>query len=64
MLLLYKNLENILHDLDKEKIDVSSKILEGIHIIAKSEGLRDYSLYESYPSYKYIFNEIHSGIFS
>ena len=62
MLLLYKNLEDILHDLDKGKIDVSSKILEGIHIIAKSEGLRDCSLYDSYPSYKYIFNEVHSGI--
>lgn len=62
MLLLYKNLEKILNDLDEEKIDVSSKVLGVIHTIAKSEGLRDCSLYDIYPSYRYIFNEIHSGI--
>ena len=61
-LFLYKNLEDILNSLDEEKRGISYKILEEIHIIAKSEGLRDCSLYEIYPSYKYIFNEIHSGI--
>lgn len=62
MLLLYKNLENILSDLDEEKINISYKILDEIHIIAKSEGLRNCSLYDEYPSYRYIFDEIHSGI--
>lgn len=61
-LLLQKNLEKIIFELDKKEIGISNKVLESIYLIAKSEGLRDRSLYENYPSYNFISHDIHSGI--
>jgi len=61
-LLLQKNLEKIIFELDKKEIGISNKVLESIYLIAKSEGLRDRSIYESYPSYNFISHDIHSGI--
>lgn len=61
-LFLHKNLEDILNKLDRKKIGVSFKILEEIRLIAESEGLRECSLYSKYPTYREIFEKIHSGI--
>lgn len=61
-LLLQKNLEKIIFELDLEKTGISNKVFESIYLIAKSEGMRDRSIYENYPNYNFISNEIHSGI--
>lgn len=53
-------------NLELENLKISSsifaKILEDIFFIAKSEGLRDLKLYNSYPSFEYIEKNIHEGI--
>jgi len=61
-LLLQKNLEKIIFELDKKEIGISNKVLESIYLIAKSEGLRDRFIYDTYPSYNFISHDIHSGI--
>jgi len=61
-LVLQKNLEKIIFELDKKKIGISNKLLESIYLIAKSEGMRDRSIYENYPNYNFISHEIHGGI--
>ncbi len=53
-------------NLELENLKISSsifaKILEDIFFIAKSEGLRDLKLYDSYPTFEYIEKNIHEGI--
>ena len=61
-LLLQKNIEKIIFELDIKNIGISNKLLESIYLIAKSEGMRDRSIYENYPNYNLISHEIHSGI--
>ena len=61
-LLLQKNMEKIISELDVEKVGISDKILESIYLIAKSEGMRERVIYEKYPDYNFISHEIHSGI--
>ncbi len=53
---------NTLKDLGDDSGDVSRVILEKIHSVAVSEGLRDENLYKVYPSPDYIKEKIHKGI--
>lgn len=48
--------------MDTKKTGISNKLLESIYLIAKSEGMRDHSIYENYPNYNFISHEIHGGI--
>ena len=61
-LVLQKNLEKIISELDEKNTGISSKVLESIYLIAKSEGMRERSIYENYPGYNFISHETHSGI--
>ena len=61
-LLLQQNLEKIVFELDEKNIGISRKILESIYLIAKSEGIRERAIYDNYPNFNFISNEIHSGI--
>lgn len=61
-LLLQKNLEKIIFGLDIKGTGMSNAVLESVHLIAKSEGMRDRSIYENYPDYNFISHKIHSGI--
>lgn len=61
-LLLQKNLEKIIFELDVKNTGISNKVLESVYLIAKSEGMRDRAIYGNYPDYNFISHEIHSGI--
>lgn len=61
-LVLQKNLEKIISELDIKNTGISNKVLESVYLIAKSEGMRDRSIYGNYPSYNFISHETHSGI--
>lgn len=61
-LVLQRELEDLLNKLDKGKKNLSNKVLGSIYLIAKSEGLRERKLYETYPSYQEVLEKIHSGI--
>ncbi len=61
-LLLQKNLEKIIFELDIKNKGISNRVLESIYLIAKSEGMRDRVIYDSYPGCNFISREIHSGI--
>ena len=61
-LLLQKNLEKIIFELDFKNTGISNKVLESVYLIAKSEGMRDRAIYGNYPDYNFISHEIHSGI--
>jgi hypothetical protein len=61
-LLLQKNLEKIIFELDIKNAGISNKILESVYLIAKSEGMRERAVYKEYPDYKFISRKIHSGI--
>lgn len=63
--LLLMTFQNILTNISKElttEIDSINFILDKIHFVAKSEGLRDRNLYDSYPNSDFLIKEIHSGI--
>jgi len=61
-LLLQKNLEKTIFELDIKNTGISKFILESIYLIGKSEGMRDRAMYKDYPDCKFISREIHSGI--
>ncbi|MCS5420871.1 MULTISPECIES: hypothetical protein [Psychrilyobacter] len=61
-LILQKNLEKIIFELDVKNTGISNAVLESIYLIAKSEGMRDRAIYGNYPGYNFISHEIHSGI--
>ncbi len=61
-LLLQKNLEKIIFELDIKNAGISNKVLESVYLIAKSEGMRERAVYKEYPDYKFISRKIHSGI--
>ncbi|UUV19785.1 hypothetical protein NRK67_10255 [Fusobacteria bacterium ZRK30] len=61
-LLLQKNLEKIISELDIKDTGMSNAVLESVYLIAKSEGMRERSIYENYPDYNFISHKIHSGI--
>ncbi|WP_319205020.1 class 1 isoprenoid biosynthesis enzyme [uncultured Ilyobacter sp.] len=53
---------NTLNNLGDDKREVARVILEKIHRVAESEGLRDEGLYRKYPSPQEIVEKIHRGI--
>ena len=53
---------NTLNNLGDDKGEVARVILEKIHRVADSEGLRDEGLYKKYPSPQEIVEKIHRGI--
>lgn len=60
--MLHQQIINLELESLKVSSSIFSKILEDIFFIAKSEGLRDLKLYDSYPTFKYIEKNIHEGI--
>ena len=59
--LLLMTFQNILTNISKElttEIDSINFILDKIHFVAKSEGLRDRNLYDSYPNSEFLIKEM------